>query len=74
MKGNKRKWIIIRNNEIIYVSDTRQECVKYFKEMLKTTLNDFKNQDKKDCEYDYGIAIPEIRIKAVNYRETYLGL
>ena len=68
-----RKWVLIRNLEVTNVFDNRKEAVKHFKELLTQTLRDFKKQDTTD-EYDYNIKIPEIEIKEVEDRKSFLSL
>ncbi len=68
------RWVLIRNGEVTNIFNNRREAVKHFKKLLQTTLEDFKDQDKKDCCYDYSIKIPEIEIKPVDNREAYLSL
>ncbi len=73
-KENKEQsWILIRNGEVRNVFKNRREAVKYLQELLKQTLKDFEKQDKTD-EYDYSKKIPEIEIKPVEERKSYLGL
>ena len=69
----KEPWVLIRDNEVRNVFKDRKNAIKYFKAMLKQTLKDLDKQDKTD-EFDYEIEIPEIKIKKVNSRESYLGL
>ena len=69
----KEKWIAYREGEAIGVFENRQEAVKWFKEMLKQTLEDFEKQDKTN-EYDYKIEIKRLLIEPVKQRESYLGL
>lgn len=66
-------WVLIRSGEVRNVFKDRKEAVKHFKELLSQTLKDFEKQDKVD-EYDYPIKIPEMEIKPVNNRESYLSL
>ena len=67
------EWIITRSGEVRAVFPNRMEAVKYLKAMLKQTLKDFGKQDKSGI-YDYSYIIPEITMKPVEYRESYLGL
>ncbi len=69
----EQNWVLIRNGEVRNVFKNRREAVKHFKELLKQTLEDFKKQDKID-EYDYSIKIPEIKIRPVEERKSYLSL
>ena len=73
MKTKESRWILIRNGEVRNVFKNRREAIKYFKQLLKQTLEDFETQDKSD-EYNYSIVIPEINIKPVEWRESYFGL
>lgn len=73
MSEKERNWVLIREGEVRNVFKNRKEAVKHFKELLKQTLQDFEKQDKLD-EYDYSIKIPEIEIKPVSKRESYLSL
>lgn len=72
-KNREQSWILIRGGEVRNVFKTRREAVKYFKKLLKQTLKDFEKQDRID-EYDYPIKVPEIEIKPVEWRESYLSL
>jgi len=72
-KEKEQYWILIRNGEVRNVFKNRKEAVKHFKRLLKQTLKDFDKQDKVD-EYDYSIEIPEIKIKPVEWRKSYLSL
>ncbi len=72
-KDKEQHWILIRNGEVRGIFPNRREAVKYFKELLKQTLRDFKEQDKND-EFDYPIKIFETEIKPVEERESYLSL
>jgi|26BtaG_2_1085354.scaffolds.fasta_scaffold03248_5 hypothetical protein len=69
------KWILIRNGEVTNIFESREYAIKHYKTMLKQTLKDLKNQDKKGATgYDYSIKKPEIEIKPIKEREAYLGL
>ena len=72
-KRKTKNWILIRDGEVRNVFENRKEAVKHFKELLKQTMKDFDKQDKSD-EYDYPIKIPEIEIKPVELKESYLSL
>ncbi len=72
-KEKEQNWVLIRTGEVRNVFKNRREAVKHFKELLKQTLKDFKEQDKID-DYDYPIEIPEIKIKPVEERKAYLSL
>ncbi len=72
-RHKEQKWIEIRNGEVRNVFKNREDAVKHFKALLKQTLKDFDKQDKP-CEYDYPIKIPQIEIKPVDERESYLSL
>lgn len=67
------KWILTRDGEVRNVFVNRKEAIRYFKKVLKQTLNDFNDQDKTD-EYNYSIKIPLIEIKPIKEREAYLSL
>ncbi len=72
-KTKEEKWILIRDEEVTNTFKNRKEAVKYFIELLEQTLKDFKRQNKTN-EYNYPIQIPEIEIKPVKWRESYLSL
>lgn len=73
MKTKENKWVLIRDGEVRNTFKNRREAVKYFKAILKQTLEDFESQDKSD-EYNYFISIPKIEIKPVDEREAHLSL
>jgi len=73
MNKEEQNWILIRAGEVRNVFKNRKDAVKYLKELLEQTLTDLYKQDEID-EYDYQIKIPEIIIKPVEWRESYLGL
>lgn len=72
--GNiKEGWVLMREGETKNIFKNRKAAVTYLRELLAQTLEDFKDQDKTDT-YDYSFKIPEIEIKPVDWRESYLGL
>lgn len=68
-----QKWIAYREGEAIGVFENRKEAVKWFKEMLQQTLDDFDKQDKTD-EFDYNIDVKRLLIEPIKQRKSYLGL
>jgi len=73
IKEIEKKWVFVRNLEIRGIFNNRKEAVKFFKDMLRQTLKDLKNQDKTD-EYNYSIEVPKMEIKPVEEREAEFGL
>ncbi len=74
MNTKKEKyWIATRNNQIQRIFRNRKEAVKWLKDLLKQTLEDFENQDKTD-EFDYPISIKEIHIGEYDTRNPSLGM
>lgn len=67
------RWVLIKNGDVRNTFDNRKEAIKHFKSLLRQTLKDFDKQDKID-EYDYPILIPQIEIKPVEERPSYLSL
>lgn len=72
MTKDKFFWLATRDGIPCGSFETRREAVKWFKDILKQVLEDFKFQDKVD-EYDYNIEFKKIEIKSYETRETYLG-
>jgi len=69
----ENRWILKRDGVVTNIFSSRQQAVKYFKEVLKVTLKDFDKQDKTN-EYTYSIVIPKTEIIEVKERKSFLSL
>ena len=66
------EWILVRDGEVRGIFKNRRKAISHLKKYLEQSLSDFDKQDKSD-EFDYVVKLPEIILKPVENRASYLG-